>query len=153
MNKLDSATARLDRLRLQDDDGDGLSDEDGHKRRVKLFKWVFRVNYNVSSCLLFASALRMIGDTGNVLYNRINTEDYKESQDDIEAVSGIAEDIRDALLDYQVCSDRPYATAVQLNRGTLTDGTAAGDVRPELQADCESYNPSVKNVPDVNRGS
>ena len=88
-----------------------------------------------------------------MLYNRINTEGYKESQDDVEVVSGIAEDIRDALLDYQVCSDRPYATVVRLNRDNLTDDTATGNIRPELQANCESYNPSVKSVPDVDRGS
>ena len=75
------------------------------------------MDYNLS-CLLFTSALRMIRDAGNVLYNRLNTEDYKESQDDIEVVSGIAEDIRDALLDYQVCSHRPYATVAQLNLDT-----------------------------------
>ena len=49
-----------------------------------------------------------------MLYDRMTTEGYKESQDDIQAVSGIAEDTRDALLDYQVCSDKPYATGVQL---------------------------------------
>ena len=103
---------RLDRLRLQDGDGDGLWDGDGDKQRTKLFKWVFGVNYSLSLYLLFTSVLRTIRDTGNVLYNRINTEDYKESQDDISAVSGIAEDIRDALLDYQVCSNRPYAIMV-----------------------------------------
>ena len=61
----------------------------------------------------------MIKDTGNVLYNRINTEGYEESQDDIQAVSGIAEDIRDAILDYQVCSDKSYATGMQLKSGHL----------------------------------
>ena len=49
-----------------------------------------------------------------MLYNRINIEDYEESQEDIQAVSRIAEDIRDALLDYQVCSNEPYVTWVQL---------------------------------------
>ena len=44
-----------------------------------------------------------------MLYNRVNAEGYEESQDDIQAVSRIAEDIRDALLDYQVCSNKPYA--------------------------------------------
>ena len=95
----------------------------------------------------------MIRDTGNVLYNRINTEDYKESQDDVQAVSEIADDIRDALLDYQVCSDKPYATVVQLNLDISADGTAKGDTCPELQVDCESHNPSVKSVPDVYHGS
>ena len=54
-----------------------------------------------------------------MLYNRINTEGYEESQDDVQAASGIAEDIRDALLDHQVCSNKPYATEVDLKSGTL----------------------------------
>ena len=41
-----------------------------------------------------------------MLYNRITTEGYKESQDDIQIASGIAEDIRDALLEYQVRSNK-----------------------------------------------
>ena len=44
-----------------------------------------------------------------MLYDRINTQDYKECQDDIQAVSGIVEDIRDALLDYQVGGNKDYA--------------------------------------------
>ena len=63
-----------------------------------------------------------------MLYNRLNTEGYKESQDDIRAASEIVEDIRDALLDYQVCSDESNATGVQLNWDTLTGGTAKGDI-------------------------
>jgi hypothetical protein len=108
--------ARLDQLRLQDDD-DGLWDENEREQRVKLFEWVFGINYNPPSCSFSTSTLRLIRDTGNVLYNRINTEGYKESQDDIQAVSGVVEDIRDALLDYQVCSDKSYATRVQLKFG------------------------------------
>ena len=96
---------RLDRLRLQDD---GLWDENGHEQRLKLFGSVFGINYNLPSCSFSTSTLRSIGDTGNTLYSRINTEGYKESQDDIQAVSAIAQDIRDAFLDYQVHSDRPY---------------------------------------------
>ena len=40
-----------------------------------------------------------------MLRDRIDVQDYKECRDDIQAVSGIAEEIRDALLDYQVGSD------------------------------------------------
>ena len=115
-NKLDSAMARLDRLCLQDEDA-GLWDENEHKQRAKLFEWVFRITHNLPSRSFSTSTLRLIKDAGDVLYNRINTEGYKESQDDIQAVSGIAEDIRDALLDYQVCSDPPYSTGVQLRLG------------------------------------
>ena len=108
--------ARLDQLYLQDDD-DRILDERWHEQRAKLFKWVFGINYNLPSRSFFTSTLRLIGDTGNVLHDRITTEGYEESQDDIQAVSRIAEDIRDALLDYQVCNDTPYATGVQLKLG------------------------------------
>jgi hypothetical protein len=37
-----------------------------------------------------------------VLYNRVSAKGYEESKDDILAVSGMAEDIQDALLEYQV---------------------------------------------------
>ena len=39
-----------------------------------------------------------------MLRDRVNIQGYEGSQDDILAVSGMAEDIRDALLDYQVGS-------------------------------------------------
>jgi len=107
--------ARLDRLRLQDDDG--LWDGDEHEQRARLFEWVFEINCDLPSRSFSTSTLKLIGDTGNVLYNRINTEGRKESQEDIQAASRIADDICDALLDYQVCSDRPYATGVQLKLG------------------------------------
>ena len=113
--------ARLDRLCLQEDDDDddddnggGLWDEIGHEQREKLFEWVLQVNSNLPSRSSFTSTLRLIRDTGNVLCNRISFEGHDESQNDIQAVSDIAEDIRDALLDYQVCSDGPYTTGVQL---------------------------------------
>ena len=110
--------ARLDQVCFQDDD-DGLWDEDGHEQRAKLFEWVFSVSCNPPSCSFSISTLRMIRNAGNVLYSRINTEGYEESQDDIRTASRIAEDIRDALLDYQVCSGKPYATGVQLTLGHL----------------------------------
>jgi hypothetical protein len=118
-NKLDSVMARLDRLCLQDDDDDddGLWDENEHEQRAKLFKWVLGIYCNLLLRSFSTSTLRLIRDTGNTLYHRINTEGYSESQGDIQAVSGIAEDIRDALLDYQVCSDKLYATGVQLTLG------------------------------------
>ncbi|KAF8340814.1 hypothetical protein F5887DRAFT_978796 [Amanita rubescens] len=81
-NKLDSVMARL--VRLCSDD-DGLRHEDEHEHRAKLF-----------------NTLRLIRDNGNVLYNRISAHDYKECQDDIQSVSAIADDIRDAVMDYQM---------------------------------------------------
>ena len=103
--------ARLDRVRLQDDD-DGLWDETWHEQRARLFEWVFGTNYNLPLCLSSTSTLRLLVDTGNVLYDRMSTEDYEESQHDIQAVSMIAKDTRDALLDYQVCNDKQCTTEV-----------------------------------------
>ena len=46
-----------------------------------------------------------------MLHDRINAQGFKECQDDILAVSGIVDDIRDALLDYQVSDDKTHLTA------------------------------------------
>jgi len=61
------------------------------------------------------STLRLIRENLDVLYNRINVRDYEEYQNDIQAASGIAEDIRGALLDYQVRSGKAHATIAPLN--------------------------------------
>ena len=49
----------------------------------------------------------LIKDDGLILYNRVSAQGYEECQDDILTVSGIAEDIRDTLLEYQVGSECP----------------------------------------------
>ena len=64
--------------------------------------------------LILPSTLRLIRDNGNVLYNRINAQGYKECEDDIQAASGMAEDIQDALLDYQVSDNNAHATVGKL---------------------------------------
>ena len=48
----------------------------------------------------------MVRNNGIVLYNRVSAQGYEECQDDILAVSGMAEDIRDALLEYQVSREK-----------------------------------------------
>ncbi|KAF9643346.1 hypothetical protein BDM02DRAFT_3191803 [Thelephora ganbajun] len=88
-NKLDSIMERLDRLCSEEDNDDGLWDENEHEHRAKLF-----------------DTLRLIGDNGNALYNRINAQGYMECQDDIQAVSAMADDIRDAVIDYQMAQQR-----------------------------------------------
>ena len=67
------------------------------------------VGSNLPACLLSSSALRLIKGNGNKLYNRVNAQGYKESPGDVQAASEIAEDIRDALLDYQASGDNAYA--------------------------------------------
>ncbi|KAF9649797.1 hypothetical protein BDM02DRAFT_1756200 [Thelephora ganbajun] len=80
---------RLDRLCSEEDNDDGLWDDNDHEHRTRLF-----------------DTLRLIVDNGNVLYNRINAQDYKECQDDIQAASAMADDIQDAAIDYQMALQR-----------------------------------------------
>ena len=56
----------------------------------------------------------MVRDNAVVLYNRVSAQGYEECQDDILTVSGMAEDVRDAFLEYQVGSKRSYATTLLL---------------------------------------
>ncbi|KAF9644544.1 hypothetical protein BDM02DRAFT_933960 [Thelephora ganbajun] len=88
-NKLDSVMARLDQLCSEDDDDDRLWDENEHEHRLKLF-----------------DTLGLIRDNGGVLCNRINAQGYKGCQDDIQAVSVMADDIWDAIIDYQMALQR-----------------------------------------------
>ena len=48
-----------------------------------------------------------------MLHNRVIAQGYEECQDDVLAVSEMAEDIRDALLEYQVRSEGSH-TAISL---------------------------------------
>ena len=47
----------------------------------------------------------------------MNAQGHEECKDDIQAVSEIAEDIRDALLDYQVGGDKVYVVVGSLKSG------------------------------------
>ena len=60
------------------------------------------------NALILPSTLRLIRDNGNVLYNRVNAPGYEVCEDDIQAASGIAEDIQDGLLDYQVGDEQHF---------------------------------------------
>ncbi|KAF9645039.1 hypothetical protein BDM02DRAFT_3120843, partial [Thelephora ganbajun] len=88
-NKLDSVMVRLDRLCSEEGNDDGLCDEHEREHRAELF-----------------DTLRLINDNGNMLYHRINTQGYNECQDDIQAASAMADDIRDAIIDYQMFQQR-----------------------------------------------
>ena len=68
------------------------------------------IDSNPRSYKFSPSTLRSIRDNGDVLLNRISTQGYEECQDDILTVSGMAEDIRDALLEYQVGYGRTKLT-------------------------------------------
>jgi hypothetical protein len=48
------------------------------------------------------SDIRPIGDKVQRLYGRIVTEGYVEEQGDLAAISGLAEDLRDVLIEHWV---------------------------------------------------
>ena len=52
-----------------------------------------------------------------MLYDRVSAQGYNECQDDILAVSEMAEDIRDAFQEYQVRGETSHATNVLLKSG------------------------------------
>ena len=72
------------------------------------------------------SALRLIRDNGIALYNRVSVQGYEECQSDILAVSAIAEDIRDALLEYQVSCEESHAAVVSLKFGCFNRRSGNG---------------------------
>ena len=88
-----------------------------------------RPGLSTVALILSPSTLRLIRDDADALCVRIKAQGYEECPNDIQAASGIAEDIRDALLDYQVGCGKTHTTAVAtLNWDTLTDAPATGDV-------------------------
>ena len=104
--------------------------------RIYSSKWS-GLSIRPTIALILPSTLRLIRDDGNKLYNCINAQGYNESEDNIQAVSGIAEDIRDALLDYQVGDSTARTTFGKLNWDTLTDHPAARNIRSTLRLNCE----------------
>ena len=76
----------------------------------------------------FPSTLREIRDNGIALYKRATAEEYKECPGDILAVSRMADDIRDAVLDYQASGGKSSVAAVPLNWDVPTDGPATGNI-------------------------
>jgi len=58
-----------------------------------------------------------------VLHNRVKTQGYEECQDDILVVSGMVEETRDALLEYQVGGKQPHAAAVCTNNWMVQQTT------------------------------
>ena len=63
-----------------------------------------------------------------MLCDRVSVQGYKKSQGDILYVSEMADDVQDALLEYQVSSEKSHAAGVSLNLGDLTDDPATGNI-------------------------
>ena len=70
----------------------------------------------------------LIRDNGILLRNRIGAQEYVECQEDALIVSGMAEDIRDAVIDYQVGGGKANVAVVQLKSGVSIDDPTTGDI-------------------------
>ena len=68
----------------------------------------------------------MIQDKGTELYDRASIHGYEECQGDILAVSGMTEDIRDALLEYQVGGETSNTTVALLTPGLFSRRRSSG---------------------------
>lgn len=80
-------------------------------------------------CLLLPSALEGIKDELQSLSERSSAADYQENDADRRAACELAEDLRDAVIEYQVGPD-PLAVRTMLRWCTVR--TTKGNIRPEL---------------------
>lgn len=60
------------------------------------------------------SDLKPLKDKAKEFYERVTVEGYVENEEDIAAVSGFAEDLRDVLLEYRVSIQRDDTTVRSL---------------------------------------
>jgi hypothetical protein len=67
-----------------------------------LFEYATRVTPSTSPLTSLLSGLTPIRDKAKGLYDRITAEGYVETEDDIAAVSVLAEELRDVLFEYWV---------------------------------------------------
>jgi hypothetical protein len=97
----------------------------------------YRFIVNRRSCSSHLSALERIKDELQPLYERSSTVGYQESDPDQHVVCELAEDLRDAIIEYQVGPDLPIIPQDILLRWCTVCSTE-GDIRPEPQVNRES---------------
>lgn len=64
--------------------------------------------------------VRLTRDNGNALCDRIEAQDSKECEDDIQPASTMADDTRDTIVDYQVGGYNVHMAAVSPSRAAAT---------------------------------
>ena len=84
------------------------------------------------------STLDLIKQKLRGLLGRVEAKGYVDNDKDVQIVSELVDDIRDATTDYQV-SDGFQLLIRALIRAIVIclDGTPTGHIRPEPQTDCE----------------
>jgi len=98
--KIETILARLGRLK--DELGNAAGDGGESNRRKNLFEWVSFDLCGRSSILPHPRALERITDELQPLSERSSALDYHETDSDGQFISELAEDLRDAVMEYQV---------------------------------------------------
>jgi len=101
--KVGSVLARLARLNVGPESTVGGEDES--KRRVILFECVSSVDCGRVSVLIYRRTLEGIKDELRPISERSSTVSYQENDADGRTVCELAEDLRDAIIEYQVGHD------------------------------------------------
>jgi len=98
--KIETILARLGRLK--DELGNAAGDGGESNRRTILFEWVSFDLCRQLSVLSHLRALERIVDELQPLSKRSSAPDYQETDSDGQIISELAEDLRDAVMEYQV---------------------------------------------------
>ena len=100
--KTESTLARLGRLTVE---GSTPKDKGKSKRKMILFEYVAATHHEPVPALIPCRALEGIKDELHSILERTSAVGYKENDADLHKVGELAEDVRDAVIEYQV---RPH---------------------------------------------
>ena len=83
--------------------------------------------------------LEEVGQEMNSVTTRFDLADFLNDPDNSQRLNGLVEDIRYALVDYQVCTPKQFALLVS---NTSSDFFTKRYIQQELSRDCESCSPT-----------
>jgi len=75
-----------------------------------------------------SSTLEQIKDKLQRVLDHIEAVEYKENDKDVQIVSELMDDVRDAVTDYQVSSDPRWFSITSLSKKTGLDGEPTGHI-------------------------
>ena len=100
--KIESMLSRLGRLTAEDGT---FGDQDESKRKLILFEYVLPTRSEREPTLILRRALEVIKDVLCKILKLSNAAEYKDNEADARVVCELAEDVRDAVIEYQVSAN------------------------------------------------
>ena len=101
-DKTESTLARLGRFTVE---GGTAKDKGELKRKMILFEYVGATQHEPVPALIPCRTLEEIKDELRSMLERTSAVGYKETDADVHTVGELAEDVRDAVIEYQVSPD------------------------------------------------